>query len=162
MDENAEISGNTAMFGGGVCIERGNFEMRGGTLRGNTATTNGGGVYVIGQGTFQMQDGSITGNNAGDGGGVFVANQGTFQMQGGSITGNTATGKGGGVYVHYFGVDAGTLEMTSPVAYNSAHIGANTAATGNRIYVLTGGVFTDASGDVTATGTADASGSYWD
>lgn len=59
---------------------------------------NGEAVRVDEGGIFTMYGGSITGNHAtGNGGGVSV--NGTFKMYGGSITGNSTTGNGGGVYV---------------------------------------------------------------
>lgn len=90
--------------GNGVYVYGVAFNMEGGSITGNTTTSNGGGVYVF-QGTFNMSGGSITGNTAtgdgkttGTGGGVFVGD-GTFNMSGGSITDNTAA-NGGGVWVH--------------------------------------------------------------
>jgi hypothetical protein len=58
----------------------------------------GGGVRVNRGGVFTMNDGSITGNRAHiNGGGVFVA--GVFTMNGGRILNNTAHSNGGGVFV---------------------------------------------------------------
>jgi hypothetical protein len=99
-----------------VYVPYGTFTMSGGNISGNTATRNGGGVYVTSaNGTFEMKGGIISGNTAtgtntaftptGAGGGVY-AYSGTFQMSGGTISGNTATGNttnkgyGGGVYVN--------------------------------------------------------------
>ena len=95
-------SGNT---GRGVYVDRGTFNMYGGSITGNTANSYGGGVYVSSS-TFNMFGGSITGNNAnndGDGGGVYVSSS-TFNMFGGSIGGNNANEPntatyGGGVYM---------------------------------------------------------------
>ncbi|MCD8218436.1 MAG: hypothetical protein LUD01_10470, partial [Clostridiales bacterium] len=59
----------------------------GGTVTGGSAS-NGGGVYVS-DGTFTMSGGTISGNAAtGDGGGVYVASSGKFTMRGGTISGN--------------------------------------------------------------------------
>lgn len=56
------------------------------------------GVYVDGSGAFNIYGGSITGNIAYEnGGGVY--NHGTFTMYGGSITGNNADSRGGGVCI---------------------------------------------------------------
>ena len=51
--------------------EGGAFDMYGGSITENTATGNGGGVYLNG-GTFNMHDGAISGNTAENGGGVYV------------------------------------------------------------------------------------------
>ena len=55
------ISGNTATDGGGVFVRVGEFTMSGGTISGNTADNNGGGVYVVEGGTFTKTGGIITG-----------------------------------------------------------------------------------------------------
>ena len=91
-------SGNT---GRGVYVDRGTFNIYGGSITGNNAN-RGGGVYVSSS-TFNMFGGSITGNNAnndGDGGGVYVkGSNSSFYMYGGSIGGNNAV-YGSGVYVN--------------------------------------------------------------
>jgi len=120
------ISGNTASanttsslyaysYGGGVCINRGNFTMQGNTsVSGNKTSGSGGGVCIIGYEhggrSFTMQgSASVSGNTAGgSGGGVYIAdgeygndsrNAGIFIMQGNtSISGNTSIYRGGGVY----------------------------------------------------------------
>jgi hypothetical protein len=80
----------------------------------------GGGVYLSGNnGTFTMSGGTISGNSAtsnnynGRGGGVYAS--GTFTMNGGEISGNSVSGgtsnQGGGVYVYsgYFRIVTGTV-----------------------------------------------------
>ena len=101
--------------GNGVLVFKGTFHMKGGSITGNTTTSNGGGVYVY-HGTFNMSGGSVTGNTAtgngntsGTGGGVFVGEYSTFSMSGGSITGNTAV-NGGGVWVQ-----GGTFKVSGGV-----------------------------------------------
>lgn len=70
--ENGTIKNNTAYFGGGVVLNNGGiFNMQGGTIEGNHATNEGGGVGV----------------------------QGIMKMTGGTISGNTASGHGKGVYI---------------------------------------------------------------
>jgi hypothetical protein len=97
-----EISGNAAditphgVWGGGVnigvlCL----FEMYGGKISGNKATSYGGGV--VNNGKFTMYGGKISGNTAEYGGGVASDGAGTFIMFGGKISGNTANW-GGGIY----------------------------------------------------------------
>ena len=96
------ISGNQAKDdGGGVCNKY-VFSMNGGTISGNNAIFGGG---VCNSNTFNMNGGTISGNNANyNGGGVY--NYNTFNMNGGTISGNDAHGTfhdwsvedGGGVY----------------------------------------------------------------
>jgi hypothetical protein len=108
MSGNAVIETNHATngAGGGVNMQAnaGAFTMSGSaTVRGNDATTYGGGVHVIGPGSsFTMNGGTIDDNHADIiGGGVMVYNAtASFTMTGGSINGNTATQGGKGVYVN--------------------------------------------------------------
>ena len=77
--------------------------MHGGTISGNSASSNsgssGGGVHIGSDSAFTMTGGTISGNSASNnGGGVHIGSGSTFTMTGGSITGNNA-GTGGGVYV---------------------------------------------------------------
>ena len=79
----------------------GTFTMNGGTISGNRASYDGGGVYVEDGCTFTMNGGTISGNTANnDGGGVYANWGATVNLNGGTITGNTASndyGRGGGV-----------------------------------------------------------------
>jgi uncharacterized repeat protein (TIGR02543 family) len=138
MKAGAAITDNelTNSSGGGVMINGGTFNMEGGTISGNSATstinTNGssGGVYVYG-GTFNMSNGTISGNFAsssgggsggsgsGSGGGVYVSNS-TFNMSGGIISGNSATNSGGGVYLYQVGainMSGGTIAGNDATGY---------------------------------------------
>lgn len=79
----ATITGNTATDGGGVYVESGK----------NTPNWN------KGQGALQINGGSITNNTAtGNGGGVYINERGLLTITGGNVTDNTATVNGGGVY----------------------------------------------------------------
>lgn len=79
----ATITGNTATDGGGVYVESGR----------NTSNWN------KGQGALQINGGSITNNTAtGNGGGVYINERGLLTITGGNVTDNTATVNGGGVY----------------------------------------------------------------
>jgi hypothetical protein len=105
------------------------FEMTGGAITGNTATTTGaynavGGVYATG--SFTMSDGAISGNSAtstnGVAGGVHVTAAGTFTMTGGTITGNTlsastlaANAKANEIYVERKAANGGIAKADSPV-----------------------------------------------
>ena len=72
---------------------------------------NGRGVNVSEGSTFTMYGGSIYGNTAtGDGGGIWAANKAVITMYGGEISGNKTSGDGGGVYLGISGVK----EKTSP------------------------------------------------
>jgi hypothetical protein len=121
-----EIKQNTAKggVGGGVSVEAGpgsnsssTFTMSNGAkVSGNSATREGGGVYVN-EGTFIMEGNTVevSGNNANiEGGGVFV-NGGIFKMKGGEIKHNTAANTGGGV-----SVDSGIFLISNGTIYGSS------------------------------------------
>jgi uncharacterized membrane protein len=148
------VSGNSAVYGGGVKMDSGQFTMSGGLISANTATvgTNtpgGGGGVRVGTGTtFTMTGGEISGNTAsantpidtyGNGGaGVFVA--GTFTMSGtAKISGNNASHLnqadtcGGGVYVTgTFNMNGGTISGNS-----NTRIGGGVGVRG--VFNMTGG-----------------------
>jgi len=97
--DGGEVSNNsTGVVVGGVVT------LRNGSIRNNSSSGSGAGIFVSEGGQFTMTGGSITGNKTGTsggyvGGGVVVGKDGRFTMSGGSITGNRAQGSGGGVYV---------------------------------------------------------------
>ena len=109
------ITQNSSGDGGGVYNQKSAFNMTGGSITDNVATSywggEGGGMYNY-QSTFNMTGGSIINNIAkgdnrlGYGSGVYNY-QSTFNMSAGSITGNKATGEGGGVYNY-----SGSLTMS--------------------------------------------------
>jgi hypothetical protein len=88
--------------GGGVAVYEGDFAMQGGSISGNTASSDtgvGGGVFVI-RGVFELSGGKIAGNTANNSGGGVNANHGSvFVMSGGKIAGNRAVYGGAGVAV---------------------------------------------------------------
>ncbi|MDR0643491.1 MAG: hypothetical protein LBG05_01060 [Treponema sp.] len=110
------ISGNTAdSNGGGVSVGRGSFTMTGGTISSNTAASLGGGVYVN-EGIFTMAGGTISDNTADSNGGGVNVDRGSFTMTGGTISGNTAGVSGGGVLVfegRFLKKGGGTIDVTN-------------------------------------------------
>ena len=128
------ITHASSKTGRGVYVSSGTFNMYGGSITGNRATGDGGGVYKSGSNSsFNMYGGSITGNTANSyGGGVYV-DGGGFTMSGGTIGGtktgetNTATYGGGGVYVVG---SSSTFKMTG------GSIGGNNAAYGGGVYTV--------------------------
>ena len=126
--------------GSGVYVDSATFNMTGGSITGNTASSSsssGGGVYVNG-GSFKMSGGTISSNTARSGGGVYVYSRCTFEMSSGTISSNTATGNGGGVYV-----EGGTFTMSGGSIGGTNANEANTAAiNGGGVYVAGKGSFT--------------------
>ncbi|MCL2427238.1 MAG: hypothetical protein FWD05_12995, partial [Oscillospiraceae bacterium] len=181
-----DIIGNSAtdaLNGGGVwigrsnggsaanAVDRGTLTMTGGTITGNIANGDGGGVWVGGNGAeFTMTDVAIDEDNtATNGGGVWVGGwvSGTGQnmtnpvrltMNGeSSISGNIATGVyadngGGGVYVS--GENA-RFDM------NSGRIDGNRAFRGGGIHILGNAIFSGTAGAITNNiATDDGGGMY--
>lgn len=105
------ISGNHAVDGAGVYLAGGTPNLNCGTLSGNIASGNGGGIYIDRQKVTLTPAGavSVTGNNADNGAGIFIA--GTAGERNASftlaenckgsiaLTGNTATGHGGAICI---------------------------------------------------------------
>lgn len=96
------LTGNTAYKGGAIHINGADLVVNGGNIgsdkAGNTATNDGGGIYMY-SGSITMTGGSIAYNTAGQGGGVSLEG-GVFYFNDGTIGQNTATsGNGGGVNV---------------------------------------------------------------
>jgi hypothetical protein len=148
---------NTAGTGGGVYVAaNGTFTMKGGEITNNTATIDGGGVYVAG--AFTMGDNTsspvakITGNSAGttsgggNGGGVFF-NSGNFTMNSGEISGNTGH-YGGGVAVNsvLFTMNGGEISGNSATPHSGGDGGY-----GGGVYVFSGN-FTMSDGEISGNG----------
>ncbi|MDR2733821.1 MAG: InlB B-repeat-containing protein [Spirochaetota bacterium] len=87
------------LLGGAVYVSIGTFDMQDGEISGNSALC-GGGVYVGSEATFTMSGGKIAGNATysnilnesygyGYGGGVYVANGGSFSKTDGTIYGGS-------------------------------------------------------------------------
>lgn len=131
-----------------VC-EYGRFTMYGGSIINNSATNNGGGVYVDGTDSrFTMYGGSITDNSTtGSGGGVYVGSgSGMYVYVGGNaqIAGNTAGSKtDSGIYFSTSGKILTVKKLITDakiVIDNSDPASYITGSTDN--YTLTNGVLT--------------------
>jgi hypothetical protein len=90
--------------------------INGGTISNNTSLLGEGGGVSMGRGTFNMRGGTISGNSAPNGGGVVFWNGGGLQISNGTIYGtngganaNTATSTGAAVHVIDGGVMYGTF-----------------------------------------------------
>ena len=94
-----EISGNIAVNGAGIYGTNEDdtyVYINGGKVTGNTASGNGGGIYMN-NGYLYVDGGEISGNNAVNGAGIYWASNNKYCLTGGVITGNIATDNGGGV-----------------------------------------------------------------
>lgn len=99
-DHSGKITGGFANNGGGVNVSEDNavFTLEGGSICGNNA--DDGGVYVRGNGYFNMKGGSVSNNTASSqGGGIYVCSGGKLDMSDADVSGNTASNDGGGMYL---------------------------------------------------------------
>ena len=94
-----EISGNHAKNGAGVYINESTGRIKGGSIKNNTGTGSGAGVFFLKPVDGHISGGNITGNRAQSyGAGVYVYNNATATISGGNISYNTCVkGAGGGV-----------------------------------------------------------------
>lgn len=147
---NGKFSGNTSKANGIVTVGlECELTMEDGEISGNTMSS--GAVFTSSSATFNMRGGTIKNNTAVDGvtptaltsGAGINLNGGNFYMTGGSITDNTCTSVGGGIQL----VGAGHIEISgnSLVSGNKAAYGGgialyNTPATGLvSEFIMTGG-----------------------
>ena len=106
-----KTDGSLPESGGGVFAAYGNVNVEGGTITGNTAVY-GGGICGVYNAKVTMSSGEISGNSAikgnnglvgssgtGTGGGVCVWRGATMDFSGGTISGNKAYNRGGGISV---------------------------------------------------------------
>jgi hypothetical protein len=116
--------------------------MQGGSVKGNRAGSNGGGVYLTGDGAFTLRGGEILDNQAPQAGGGVAVYEGGFVMQNGNISGNAAvsdTGTGGGVFVIRGVFELSGGRIAGNVANNS---GGGVNANHGSVFVMSGGEIT--------------------
>ena len=139
-----KITDNHGDRGGGVYVEH-NFYMDGGEVSNNSATGNGGGIYMN-TGSIFLSGGKVTGNSAGgNGGGVctkaYRDDKSSVELSGNAeISGNHAGGRGGGVYLDVFYWDNSPNDYSNycRLTMNGGKI------TGNTSVGEGGGVYADA------------------
>ena len=141
-----DCQGSGKITGGSASgiVNSGKLVLWNGSITGNTAEYEGGGVYTCSQlfqengealqrtASFTMYDGKITGNSATVGGGV--SNGGNFTMYGGTITQNEAE-DGGGVfnYTPTITLDDKTYQGKCSFIMHDGSITKNSAETGGGI-----------------------------
>ena len=100
-----------------VTVDRGTLDINGGYIVGSGSNgTPGGGIYVD-NGTVNLRGGVIAANRGSSGGGIFFQN-GTLNISGGAVTGNEVinghSDNGGGIYVN-----SGTLNLSGGYVTNN-------------------------------------------
>lgn len=168
------ISGNSAIYGGGVRIERTIkgpvFNMYGGEITNNKAASSGGfggGVYVC-DGTFKMSGGSITKNTVSDtkgiyyGGGMYVSESATFTVSGTvNITGNTAeNGNANNVFLPFGDQSLKSFTIGEAGLAPGSSIGVATNVAPNPGYHLTVATLSEGAAYIEGTIISDRTGGY--
>ena len=108
LSENVDFSGGTvisnqATNGGGITCYRvnknGEIDLNEMTVSGNTATENGGGVYIEYASTIHLNRSVVENNTAQNGGGLYFNNTTKLDIDDNSrIRSNTASQSGGGIF----------------------------------------------------------------
>ena len=133
----SNVSGNSALDGGGISNVFGTLTVNASTLSGNSATIDGVGVSGEGGGIYNffgaltVNDSTLSGNSARGGGGILSF--GTVTVSDSTLSGNSATFEGGGIF------SGGTVTVS------------DSTLSGNSAAFFGGGIFND--------GTATVSGS---
>ena len=125
--------------GGGVRVSVGSLSISGGSVSGNTATGDGGGISVdrstiadvVAPATLTVDDVDVSLNNAGgDGGGVDVKVD-SATIDSSTIDSNSASGDGGGVNAG--GVFNGELVVSGMVEIVDSTVSGNSATSGGGV-----------------------------
>ena len=111
---NTSLLNNTAHTGGGGIVSRARLTMTGGTVSGNVALEEGGGISIGGDSGHVIQSVRILNNSAATGGGVAANNSvmtvtASAALNNNFFGANTATGTGEGADLTYYGVAAFNL-----------------------------------------------------
>lgn len=140
---NAKDSNGTIAHGGGIRIYAGSLHLRGGTIFGNGASQQGGGVQANGNNAavekIVVDGGNIIGNNATSGGGIYAYNGAYVTVKSGHIYANTAISGGG-------------INSSSTVTVSGGEIMYNTARGGNGSGNQGGGIYLSSTGKAYVSG----------
>lgn len=151
----ADGNSGVAAYGGGLYLSgtNTNVTLNNGIVEANSATLQGGGVYIANGAKLTMkgtsaaiQDNGLTASG-GQGGGVYVAVGGTFLMENGTIARNKASTSGGGVYARgSFTMKNGTITSNARALYSDTlsetSITANVELGNSGTFNLNGGTIT--------------------
>ena len=172
------IQGNSASACGGGVSVRGDFTMTGGTIYGNEAN-KGAGIILRNTAKANITDGTIQGNTAGaDGGGMYLqSSDANTEINGVTIKENSAV-NGGGIYLNVSTseatIDAATIQnntattngggiyiYSATLVLKNGTIESNNAVTGGGVYVPSEQTFTMENGTIqNNTATSDATYTY--
>ena len=153
------LSSETDSTGGAsiiTVVDGGELTVEGGTIRDNTISNQGGGIFATRKATVNICGGTISNNTAAEGGGIYATQNSTVNIKGGEISHNTATSTvmdrngitpqgGGGIAI----VGTVTLNMSGGEISNNTAEGAGggigirrVKGTDAPVFTMTGGVIT--------------------
>ncbi len=133
------VTGGNASLGGGIRTKDESLLLDGVVVSGNSATSDGGGIWADGfDMVLTIQNSTVSGNTSGDdGGGMYVEDTGgPLNIQNSIFTGNDAADKGGGIY--FYDPDDDVNIVDSTISENSA----GTLGGGIYLYSPDDGIFT--------------------
>ncbi len=182
--DEVRLEGNQANYnnntgkGGAICLEKGGLTItKSATLRENSATGFGGGIYAT-NANVEIEAASLTSNSAPNGGGIYTQGDGTLgniSITNATFDQNHATaGSGGGVYVNTADLNIKTLASftgnTSTVSggamyatggnveITTASLLSNQAANGGGMYVDNGNINITSKATITTNTATTAAG----
>ena len=124
------VRGNTAKYGGGVCLKSAFAEIKNTEIKGNRAETLGGGMYVFSHSLLQAYSSLISENeSAQKAGGIAVASDGKLFLTDCTLSKNKTSTDGGGIFMADGNVSADVKGCT---------LTENEAGYGGAIYVTPG------------------------
>ena len=102
-NNSGKITGGNSVNGGGIC-NHGELVFKGGTVTGNRASKDGGGILTRNYDGFnaklEITGGFLTDNSANYGGGIYVDGDCKAVINKMTVSGNSAGTDGGGIYGH--------------------------------------------------------------
>ena len=128
----------------------------GAVITGNSASYNGGGIYLTSNSILNMTGSSVAGNTAANGGGIYTNSAASFSITDSTIVDNRASAIGGGIYSATNGTatDLRTLTIAnSTIGTNEQPNTAGTTGGGIQVSNYTDLVVTDSSVQANTAGT---------
>lgn len=134
-------------------MDSGNVKITTNIIQGNSATSNGGGVYAVSEssngssGTVTLTDNVVSGNAcAGDGGGVWAESHaagtaGAITMTNNIVTQNQAVGSyigGGGVVTYSYSAGSGVVTFTNNTVTDNTVTGSSAGLGGGADFYING------------------------
>lgn len=105
-----KVSGNTALFGGGLASGSKRLNVIGGEISNNDAGDGLGGGILVGDGGASIADVPIRGNTSGSGAGIYTI-AGDVRLTGATVARNVALDDGGGIFIQRANVTLFSIDV---------------------------------------------------